>query len=245
MSNQSIISVPPNVEEPVVLQRFLSRLVEQLDIVLGNRAGPNDQYVSQEQLLAQAEELTALLEVAQRSLEQALDRLEDVDELIVEELTKRISAVEQKNVEQDARLDGIDNVLDNIVPYKAVMLSFTVDGLGEPDININFNINAGTASRISTGLYEFSVNQLTVDGNDILSNSITTLAWVIAPDVLFELFQVAFIGTGTPGTFRIQVSALVVGVGNKLEVQPYDLQIGDTVDASALYNVPGSVLPSV
>ena len=110
MANQSLVSVPPNVEEPVVLQRFLSRLVEQLDVVLGNRSGPNDQYVSQQELVNSAEELARLLQTAQDSLEQALLRLDDVDELIVEELTKRILAVEEKNTEQDGRLDGMDTL---------------------------------------------------------------------------------------------------------------------------------------
>ena len=52
MANQSLVSVPPNVENPRVLQRFLTRLVERLDVVLGNRA--DEGYVSQEQLVAQA-----------------------------------------------------------------------------------------------------------------------------------------------------------------------------------------------
>ena len=37
MTNQSLIAVPPNVTEPVVLQRFILRLVEELDILLGFR----------------------------------------------------------------------------------------------------------------------------------------------------------------------------------------------------------------
>ncbi len=110
MVNQSLVSVPPNVDDPLVLQRFLSRLVEQLDIVLGNRAGPTNQYVSQEELLAQANTLFSLLQDAQLALEQTLLRLDDTDELIVEELNKRITAVEQKNVEQDGRLDDIDTL---------------------------------------------------------------------------------------------------------------------------------------
>jgi len=50
MANQSIISLPPDIEDPVVLKRFLARLVEQLDIVFGNKAGPQRQYVDQDQL---------------------------------------------------------------------------------------------------------------------------------------------------------------------------------------------------
>ena len=95
MSNQSLVSVPPNVEDPTVLRRFLSRLVEQLDIVLGNRAGPNEQYVSQEQLVDQAIELAKRLQEAQIALDLVIERLENTDEVIVEELLKRIEALEE------------------------------------------------------------------------------------------------------------------------------------------------------
>lgn len=108
MANQSLISVPPNVEDSLVLQRFLSRLVEQLDIVLGNRAGPAAQYVNQEDLLNQTAELEKLLQNAQEILEQALLKLIDTSETFTEEQTTRIDAVEQKNIEQDGRLNDID-----------------------------------------------------------------------------------------------------------------------------------------
>ena len=108
MANQSIISVPPNVEEPVVLQRFLSRLVEQLDVVLGNRAGPSNQYIDQEQLLTTASELTLLLEEARGTLEDAINQADDLSEEALLEIVQRISAVEEKNVEQDGRLDAIE-----------------------------------------------------------------------------------------------------------------------------------------
>ena len=37
MTNESIIAVPPNVDNPIVLRKFLSTLVERLDTVLGFR----------------------------------------------------------------------------------------------------------------------------------------------------------------------------------------------------------------
>ena len=109
MANQSIISVPPNVEDPTVLRRFLSRLVEQLDVVVGNRAGPNDQYVSQEELLTQAEELTREIENARDILADLVDQIGDLNSEAVIELTQRITAVEQKNNEQDTELNDLDS----------------------------------------------------------------------------------------------------------------------------------------
>lgn len=238
MANQSLVSVPPNVQEPVVLQRFLSRLVEQLDVVLGNRAGPNDQYVSQQDLLKSAEELSELLQVAQDSLEQALLRLDDVDELIVEELTKRIIAVEEKNVEQDNRLDTIES----ITPIKGAMLKFTVDVLGEPNILINFNIKTN-AVHIGLGIYEFELNQQTVNGVDIITNVVTSVSHFIQPTAVSELFSVEFV-EAPPSKFRLQVTIVEQGVGNKLIVTPYDIQVNDKIHVMGLVNIPGTVLPS-
>lgn len=110
MANFSLISIPPDVEEPVVLRRFLARLVEELDIVLGNRAGPQNQYTDQEQLLDTAKTLTDALDIAKESLEFAITQVEDLSNEVVVELTARLSAIEQLNIEQDNRLDIIEQV---------------------------------------------------------------------------------------------------------------------------------------
>jgi len=116
MANQSLVSVPPNVGEPVVLQRFLSRLVEQLDIVLGNRAGPAESYVSQEELLKSAEDVIKELDNARDLLQQIIDQVGELSEEALLDLTKRINAIDAKNVEQDTEIADIklvDNTQDN------------------------------------------------------------------------------------------------------------------------------------
>ncbi len=37
MSNQSILSIPPNLDDPIVLRRFLSTLTARVDQIAGNR----------------------------------------------------------------------------------------------------------------------------------------------------------------------------------------------------------------
>lgn len=108
MANQSLISVPPNVDEPVVLQRFLARLVEQLDIVLGNRAGPAAQYVEQQQFTEATQTLIDQLAEARRLLELALETVEEVNQAELEDILERLTAIEQKNSEQDDRLDSLE-----------------------------------------------------------------------------------------------------------------------------------------
>lgn len=72
MANQSLISVPPNVDDPLVLRRFLARLVEQFDIIVGNRAGPTPVFVEQQQLLDTTNELILQLSEAKEALERAI-----------------------------------------------------------------------------------------------------------------------------------------------------------------------------
>jgi len=116
MANQSLVSVPPNVGEPVVLQRFLSRLVEQLDIVLGNRAGPTESYVSQNELLKSAEDVIKELDNARDLLQQTIDQVGELSEEALLDLTKRINAIDAKNTEQDTEIEDIklvDNTQNN------------------------------------------------------------------------------------------------------------------------------------
>ena len=108
MPNQSLVSIPPDLEDPTVLRRFLARLVEQLDIVLGNKAGPQQKYVDNQQLLETSSNLTEALSAAILELENAI---ESTDELTKEEATalaERITAAEEVNSQQDTRLDDIE-----------------------------------------------------------------------------------------------------------------------------------------
>ena len=108
MANQSLVAIPPNVEEPIVLKRFLSRLVEQLDIVLGNRAGPQNKYADQQQLVSLNEQLTTNLKSALESLEYAILQTSELTDDEVIELTKRVLVVEDVNSQQNTRLNDIE-----------------------------------------------------------------------------------------------------------------------------------------
>ena len=108
MANQSLVSIPPDLEDPTVLRRFLARLVEQLDIVVGNKAGPQQQYVDNEQLIKTSNSLTKALSAAISELENAIS---STDKLIKEEssaLAERVTVAEEKNSQQDIRLDDIE-----------------------------------------------------------------------------------------------------------------------------------------
>ena len=114
MANQSLVSIPPDLEDPIVLRRFLARLVEQLDIVLGNRAGPSQQYIDQSQLLSVNNELILAIEKAKIALEQSIDLTNETRAANPDEFTQRLQSVEDKNSEQDTTLDTYGTKLDTI-----------------------------------------------------------------------------------------------------------------------------------
>ena len=100
MANESLISVPPDLEDPIVLRRFLARLVEQLDIILGNRAGPTKQYTDQEELARVSKELTNALALAVTKLETALTLVNELTEE-ASALSDRIAALENEAYNTD------------------------------------------------------------------------------------------------------------------------------------------------
>ncbi len=92
MANESFLSVPPNVEDPTVLRRFLSRLVEQVDISYGNRSGKDTSFVEQQQLNEQSEELLEQLAEAKVELESSISIVSDaIADIIQPEVTDTTS----------------------------------------------------------------------------------------------------------------------------------------------------------
>ena len=238
MANQSNLSVPPNIEDPLVLRRFLSVLSEQVDIIQGKRTGEVNRYVEVRELLESAEALTQQVEEARKLLADASRQLQDLLDDVAEDLNERLDAVEAKNNEQDS-------ALNNYVAIKACQLNFTVDGSNNIVYNVEFNINTSSSSRVGVGLYEFVLTQTTFDGDDLLSNLTVSMQEEIADSLNSAAYHLSFDNSGLPaGTFRIQVQIIEQGTGNRLEYNAYDLQPGDSVSLTALFNIPGSVLPS-
>lgn len=72
MANESIISVPPSLDDPITLRRFLAQLVEKIDIVIGTRG--NDEYVKQSELTSVTTTLTASVTEEQTTLASVSDQ---------------------------------------------------------------------------------------------------------------------------------------------------------------------------
>jgi len=112
MPNESIISVPPNVTDPVVLRRFLLRLVEQLDIVIGNRTGEENKYVKQQSLIDEANKLEEDIKKAQAELNRSLELVSQLNDRVTKKLEADIEEINIKDAEQDDAITAIQ-VVDN------------------------------------------------------------------------------------------------------------------------------------
>lgn len=113
MSNESIISVPPNVTDPVVLRRFLLRLVEQLDIVIGNRTGEENKYVKQQSLIDEANKLEEDIKKAQAELNRSLELVSQLNDRVTKKLEADIEEINVKDADQDAAILAIQVVDDD------------------------------------------------------------------------------------------------------------------------------------
>ena len=83
--NESIAAVPADVQDPVILKRFLDRLVERLDIVLGYRGG--DPYVTTEDQIQTFSELQELLTQMKESSSQLEETITEVEQKLEEAKT--------------------------------------------------------------------------------------------------------------------------------------------------------------
>ena len=237
MANQSVIAVPQTVEDPRILKRFLSRLVEEVDILLGYRADTTGALISQADLIRQATELEDALKLAKDALTQATEKLDESLAADVDKLLGRVSTLENS-------VAAIQVVVANFSLLKGLKLKFTVDVSNNILHTINYNINTVSSSRISTGVYRFTLLQDTFYGYGVIANSTAALTFVIADSATSEGYKVDFAEV-TASTFEIRVQSITQGTGNKLQLDPYDLQPGDTITTTAMFGFPTSELPPV
>lgn len=105
--NESLVAIPANVsEDSEVLQRFLIRLVEELDLVLGLRG--DDGLVRQSELSSAAESITSQTSTTLASVATALEELTTVVEGIVETATDENTTVAEQLAELTARVEDLE-----------------------------------------------------------------------------------------------------------------------------------------
>lgn len=228
MANQSIIAVPPNVENPTVLRRFLEKLVEAVDSSYGYRAGDATSFVDQEKLVEEANKLTAQLQSAADQLEEAgadlstdfSDTIADINDEI-DTLTNRIAAAE------------------DYTAIKGFVLEFTVDASNNVVMSLDYNIDTGTD--LSTGIYQFTLDQSTFFGSDVLDNCVFATEHIIAGTASSDLYDLE-IHRVSATTFQVKVYEFTVS-GSKPSKALTDIQEDDIIQVVGVFNKPGSALP--
>jgi hypothetical protein len=221
MANQTLISVPANLEQPLVLKRFITSLIERLDIILGYRG--SNSYASNTELAEQGATLVEALNIVAAKAEE--------NEAAILELSKEIT-------ELSDNIDDQLTALNQVVWLKAFYLSFIGrSSNGAVTMSNDYNISAGT--RTAAGVYEFTLTQNTILGDNILDSVSTTLEHRFTRGGLTELFQVELEVVST-SVFRVLIWELSAGTATA-----YDpITVGDQAVIGGLFSLSGSLPPA-
>jgi hypothetical protein len=240
VANQTFIAVPPNVEDPVVLRRYLAIVAEQIDTALGNRGG-DSLYSEQRKLIESAETLSKALSDAQTQLNNSIKSLEQLLGEDKEDVLDQLNGL--SNQLQQAQTDI--TALESYTAIKGFTADFTVDALNDIVYGLDYNINTSTSARVAVGVYRFQLSQNTYFGQDVRDNCTVSIGNTIAVNAASESYVVEFESTATAGEFEIKVYELTISGTNVIERQAYDIQPGDTIHLTGIFNLPGASLPGV
>lgn len=205
MINESLFQVPASVEDPDVLKRFLDRLVERLDIVLGYRgdnpyAATTDLTTAVDALTQEAEQTaTKLVEETESLNEQLLTLVAQLEEQLqqlasllsrVETLEAEVSDILLELVSFDSRLDALEIGFASVegrldaLEASVVGLDARLDALEASYISIDSRVDALEAEAT---LLDSRLDDLEADVAMLLSYVTTALrdfnsaSWQTAP----------------------------------------------------------------
>lgn len=205
MINESLFQVPASVEDPDVLKRFLDRLVERLDIVLGYRgdnpyAATTDLTTAVDALTQEAEQIaTKLVEETESLNEQLLTLVAQLEEQLqqlasllsrVETLEAEVSDILLELVSFDSRLDALEIGFASVegrldaLEASVVGLDARLDALEASYISIDSRVDALEAEAT---LLDSRLDDLEADVAMLLSYVTTALrdfnsaSWQTAP----------------------------------------------------------------
>lgn len=225
MANESLISVPPNVDDPVVLRRFLSRLVEQLDVVVGNRATSG--YATEQELAARATDLADKLAAAEADLQEATQQLQDTIENTSLDFDDEI-AINQKAIEE----------LRDVTPVKGCMVQFLWNS---PNLEVQeqYNVNVLETDRVSVGRFKVTVARPTIYGKYMPGQAYMS-AQVLTPGTTPYIVKAEDQGSGRVDVFVYKVEQSGTTDTTLVLTDPAPTEI---IHVMMLFNVFGSNLP--
>ena len=187
MSKQSLSAVPPDVAKPEVLKRFLSRLIEELDIVLGFRGTGKDKYVSQQELNSAAETLSSLVKGLSEATSRFQQLRKDLDKLSIEATTllSRINSVE-------TYAQSVGLFAETQTWLKMFEFDFkgaAVNGAVTP----TRQFNVATLTRVGAGRYDVAFTANSFLGTTITANTKVAVEFRIEPAATTSVFSVEYV----------------------------------------------------
>lgn len=221
MANESIIAVPADISNPLILRRFLDRLVERLDIVIGNRQGSPALLEAQQALIDEVNSLTSQLQEAELSLADAIVKANELLEYTADTFNKEIIAIQQDISDLTDRVQVLEDesAFTTSKGYKA-------DITGA--LGVTNSYNHSTVTNSVTGQYDITLTQSTFDSNEVIANSRYIVSTSIPVSTTFTRLSAT--------QFRISVYDFTSTLVN--------LGASDILFVGLMYNKPGAGLPS-
>lgn len=197
MSNQTLLQVPTEVSDPETLKRFLDRLVERLDIILGYRG--DTQYATEEQLttlqqsvLEQSAETVQVVENAQFQIDQQIQillgelstQLEHIQELVgrVDQLETDVSDINLELITVNLRLLELE---ESLAYSTTALRDFNDSGWTTGPIYTKFT---ALGSELINSPILLGVDDLTLDDTYGIVTDIVETALVINPAETYKVF---------------------------------------------------------
>ena len=136
-------------------------------------------------------------------------------------------------------LNLLRETLIQALPWKAVFVKVTGAGLADPPIINRYNVTSVT--RLGVGLYQATVQSVTILGEPLTDSVYVTGDVAVLPinrPADTEVFIVELIDLDPVGlTFDMQVLGFHSPANAKLELVPYDILAGDDLEFWGLANL--------
>lgn len=183
MANQSFQSVPPNIEDPVVLRRFLAKLLEQLDIAFGNRA-QQEAFSSEKEFQQTVSKLENKFNEALSKLERTITETGNDSAEYTDETATNIEGLSLVNLLTKSRAT-VDSFPSGLIMMWSGTLGTIPDGFvlcdgsnGTPDLQDKFIIGAGSTYNVGDtgGKDKYNSGELTTNSasSGVTLNTTTT-----------------------------------------------------------------------
>lgn len=173
MANESVVSLPPNVEDPLVLRRVLARIIESLDVAVGARSAATlKEYVSKKELTTLSKAIDFDIAALKRELSQQVKLTPD------QQLLKNAIFAISLNK------DNIQVNKDGIASINAAAVAAGYGGIKQATPQAIADIAAATYQDVTTWdtdviaspvdvTQSFATNSISIDGKGVWAISMS------------------------------------------------------------------------